>query len=1024
MGELTIRRNRGFSVPRYQRTEQTKKSSGSSRSQSVSRGSGLTVSETLRQLMTRVSQAENQAREGRQTLQTGESVLAEVQDSLERIGQLAQEAAGGSTPDRAALQAELEQLGERIDQMIRSAIAGDRPLFLEEDAGLGDEAGVLLQIVMTELAGKQDAVQALPNWLLEGIRQGGLTPEQILSGLGLDETASGAEILAALANAPLESNPAAARLAALYLGAVIAGAGEPDPERAFEGLRQLLEKVSEGVPLDEAIEELTNGSFSSLEEFQAQFTGGTAPGLTDFLVGLLLTENPGLVLDGASILSLLAGMEGMNLDLLLGLLASLPGADASLEPGAASPAAASPAQLAGTETARPPVTVLQLDGVQVMGRDLSGVSFQASAGVLILNGTADVTLCGTGQESPALLITGSGTVTLQNVASPSLTVDAGTARLFSAGENALGSLQLGEGTVLNLDGNGQLSIETVQGRPSSALRLTGGAVMVTAAESEGGKPALLPVPVLLDGPVSLAAQASSVRSLDGKPLEPFDVVWKTLLPGWSSITSMAADGKQVRTALWNGNPPDLVRLWLDPSHGHPVHTVVIRGKDQFGRPRTRYAYLHWNQRTRTFEEIEMYPNPFTVTGGEPGQDWIYEEESQTLRILSAQVTALSGGPGTDANQEPFSGRIALADDIGEIELSLGNVVCRVSSGKAFCLGRENRVALLLQSGTSSCFESGLGCAGISLGEGTWLSIDCPAARKNSRSPAGSLTATGGAGGAGIGRDSGAGREQTCQILIQGGVITATGTGGGAGIGAGKHGAMGSITLTGGTITSTGSSGGGAGIGGALGAPAGDICIRGGTVTAMAVFHAAAIGAGIQGECGDILITGTARIVKALGGNPGADIGGCLFGGCGKLQISGGADIGGAKLWTQAGVPLRMGEDTVMLPQFRLSSRALQLNRLSLSTREQAQAAQRAIQADRRWVGQIQTVYRTLYGQLEQSFRGLHSVHPYLSGEGAVRDTATASSLLRDMRQSILLQPSQAIYTHSRRDNTDVRQFLE
>ena len=56
MGELTIRRNRGFAVPRYQGMGKAEKSAGSSGSQKVERTT-VTVSETLKQLLTRVSQA-------------------------------------------------------------------------------------------------------------------------------------------------------------------------------------------------------------------------------------------------------------------------------------------------------------------------------------------------------------------------------------------------------------------------------------------------------------------------------------------------------------------------------------------------------------------------------------------------------------------------------------------------------------------------------------------------------------------------------------------------------------------------------------------------------------------------------------------------------------------------------------------------------------------------------------------------------------------------------------------------------
>ena len=185
------------------------------------------------------------------------------------------------------------------------------------------------------------------------------------------------------------------------------------------------------------------------------------------------------------------------------------------------------------------------------------------------------------------------------------------------------------------------------------------------------------------------------------------------------------DGKQGRLALSLQDQPDPVRLWLlkGIDQDRPAHTVVLRGRDKTGLPRTRYLYVRWDDKAGGFQPVSMYPNPFTVTGGEENRDWVYEEESHTLRILSGQVTAISGGAGTDANQVPFSGRIALADSIGAASLTLGGVVCRVSSGRAFHLGRENEVALVLRQGTSNIFESGAGCAGISLGEGASLRID-------------------------------------------------------------------------------------------------------------------------------------------------------------------------------------------------------------------------------------------------------------------------------------------------------------
>ena len=199
----------------------------------------------------------------------------------------------------------------------------------------------------------------------------------------------------------------------------------------------------------------------------------------------------------------------------------------------------------------------------------------------------------------------------------------------------------------------------------------------------------------------------------------------------------------------------------------------------------------------------MYPNPFAVTGGEAGRDWTYEEHTHTLCIRSSRVTGISGGRGTDSNQTPFSGRIALDDGIGTLALALGGVVCRVSQGRAFSLGRGNDVTLTLESGSRNLFESGEGCAGLSLGEGTSLRIDRGESAGGGRTPEGSLTAIGRGGGAGIGRDSGGSRDQTSRILIRGGAVTAAGHGGGAGIGAGKNGTMGPVTILGGTVESTG-----------------------------------------------------------------------------------------------------------------------------------------------------------------------------------------------------------------------------
>jgi len=976
MGELSIRRNREISVPRYQKAEKAEKQSGVGQAQKMmSAQKGDTVSETLRQLMGRVDEMGRHLREGRRTLQTGEAALAEVQGSLGRMEELARQAADVGAVDRGILQAELEHLKGEIGRIAQRGIK--EGLFQD-----GDGLDALVDAVLESLPAPQEGVQSLPGWLTQGISGDAPDREALLAALGLDSTASGAQVLAALGKLPLESSPAAGYLAALYLGAVISGgmpSGEVAPDQAAEGLRQLLEKVAEGLPPDQAVELLTGGAFTSLEDFQAQFTGGTAPGLDAFLMDLLFAGDAGDTL--SAIVDLMAGGGG-DIDVLMDLLAALGGSGdglLALLDGSGAPE--------GAQSAAPQLETMELGTVQVSGRELSGAAFDTEGGVLTVGGAEELTLRGLGQEAPAIRLIGPGAVTLQQLSTSLLTSDAAQARLVNTGENTLAQLQLGQGTVLTLEGGGLLRIGQLRGGAGSVLCLAGGAVELTGKDAESAVTSA--VSVVVDGPVSLLAAAeAAVHDAQGKPLTPFDLVWKTLLPEWSALTALGVDGKQGQLALRN-EQIDLLRLWLwkgNENQGYPAHTIVLRGRDKAGHPRTQYVYVRWDEKRGSFQQISMYPNPFTVTGGEMGVDWSYEEETHTLSILTNLVTGIAGGAGTSADLLPFSGRLALADGIGRVELTLDGVECRVPEGRAFYLGRGNDVTLLLQRGTDSVFESGPGCAGISMGDGTSLCID--QARGSRREPEGTLTATGGSGGAGIGRDKGAGRERTGAILIRAGVITATGTGGGAGIG------------------------------GALGAPVGDIRIQGGAVTAQASCSAAAIGAGIQGACGDIVITGSARVVKAQGGGPDGDIGGCLFGSCGQVRVSAGTDIGGAKLWTREGLSLPLGESSVTLPRFRVSARALRLDELDVSTREAARAAMEVITSDRRWVTRLQGAYGAMYGQMAQSFGGMYSVHRYFS---VVRDTNEASSLVYDIRE--VLRQSPLAKFLAQRGMEDVGQLL-
>ena len=153
--------------------------------------------------------------------------------------------------------------------------------------------------------------------------------------------------------------------------------------------------------------------------------------------------------------------------------------------------------------------------------------------------------------------------------------------------------------------------------------------------------------------------------------------------------------------------------------------------------------------------------------------------------------------------------------------------------------------------------------------------------KDDNQKAGSLKATGGQFGAGIGgAENGNGKD----ITITGGSVTATGGEFAAGIGGGFGGSGENITITGGTVNATNKEGG-AGIGGGIMGNGEDITITGGTVNAAGGDYAAGIGGGNSGSGKNITITG--GTVTAKGGVLGAGIGGGIMGNGEDITITGG-----------------------------------------------------------------------------------------------------------------------------------------
>ncbi len=165
--------------------------------------------------------------------------------------------------------------------------------------------------------------------------------------------------------------------------------------------------------------------------------------------------------------------------------------------------------------------------------------------------------------------------------------------------------------------------------------------------------------------------------------------------------------------------------------------------------------------------------------------------------------------------------------------------------------------------------------------------------KDDNNEAGSLTATGGDWGAGIGNGGyygNGGNRSGENITITGGSVTATGGDYAAGIGGGYYGNGENIKITDGTVNATGGWGG-AGIGGGGsydGCSGKNITITGGTVTAGGGYRGAGIGGGIRGSGEDITITG--GTVNADGGDNGAGIGGGATGSGSNVTVSGAAQV--------------------------------------------------------------------------------------------------------------------------------------
>ena len=267
-------------------------------------------------------------------------------------------------------------------------------------------------------------------------------------------------------------------------------------------------------------------------------------------------------------------------------------------------------------------------------------------------------------------------------------------------------------------------------------------------------------------------------------------------------------------------------------------------------------------------------------------DWDLDKGDITVSatVESQTVSQAGGSPTVDHNPviTSSSGKTnntvtitAEKNATANVTLENVNIDTGKTGGAAITASGEGNVNIELD-GTNRV-QSGNTHAGVEKKDNGTLTI-------TDENKDGSLTATGGTWGAGIG---GARNENVSNIAIEGGKVTATGGFAGAGIGGGAGGSGSNIAVSGGEVTAQGGFDG-AGIGGGAGGSGSNITISDGKVTATGGGAGAGIGGGYKGSGSGITIEGGK--VTAQGDTGGAGIGGGVNNTGSNITISGDAQV--------------------------------------------------------------------------------------------------------------------------------------
>ena len=267
-----------------------------------------------------------------------------------------------------------------------------------------------------------------------------------------------------------------------------------------------------------------------------------------------------------------------------------------------------------------------------------------------------------------------------------------------------------------------------------------------------------------------------------------------------------------------------------------------------------------------------------------------ESAEQQAQPQQAALTA-ADDPATSTPANGFCKNIitVINNAATALKLTLKDVKIDVSDTGSYDDGVDGKAALSVQGKGNveieldgdNVLKSGYDRAGLEKNTSTGTLTLKDDNQKDDNQKAGSLTATGGDYGAGIG---GGYKGNGKNITIKGGTVNATGgDNGGAGIGGGDYGSGEDITITGGTVNAAGGLDG-AGIGGGWKGSGKNITIKGGTVNAAGGYGGAGIGGGYEGSGSNVTVSGAAQ-VTAITGKPD-------WVGAGATIGSGGNETGG------------------------------------------------------------------------------------------------------------------------------------